>query len=377
MEETTKTSLEGGTDLKGLEDFIIDVSVELEDETPPHVTEDGEKIEVKTEVEKEEDKTPEEEVQTPPTEETEVEPQPKHNQADSYYSKLAEKFLEKGKWQDAEIEMEDGKVVKLSELDTIDEETFFAIEDQQSKFNEEEIKTNYISKRGLDESRLKLIEIVKEGGDLTQIFKTPQEMQRPFEGVNLEDDTVQSTVFYNYLTKVEKHNAEVSKQILEAYAKRGELEGKVKEIVGKYQSEYDKKLETQLEAIKQEKAVKKQKDKEFTKSLEEIYSQYELDQNLAKKFASLGTKRNQQGDFELDTIYGEKLEDPKEAAELIFFLTDKEGYLKSKMSSAKIENQKEQLRRINILKGKNKKEGDSEQQPSDDGLDEFRFKIGN
>ena len=386
MADTKKTNPEGGTDFEGLQNFIVSVDTEGFEAQKPEVELDlGEqrKEDVEENDEAEKARLAEEAEEVKKVEETKLEEetkvdkkteQPAENQTDSYYGKLAAKFLEKGKWGDALIKQEDGTEVKLSELDTIDEDTFFAIEESQSKFNEDDIKTNYIKKGDFDENKLKLIEILKEGGDIKDIFATPEEAKRPFEGIDLDDDGIQKNVFYNYLTKVQNLNPEDARVVLANHDKRGELEPKVKEIVEGYQSTYDKNLSTKLEEIKSEKVERESKDKEFTKSLEEIYKNYDLDSKLAKRFSSLGTKRTTEGDFELDSLYAQKMEKPDEAAELIFFLNDKEGYLKSKMSDTKIKAEKEHLRTINLLPNKQRKD-DKATSTSNDSKSDFIINV--
>jgi|AntDeeMinimDraft_6_1070357.scaffolds.fasta_scaffold03027_1 hypothetical protein len=390
MADTNKTNTEGGQDFDGLQDFIVSVDTEGYEPQEKGVELDlGEQRKKESdESDEPEEKPKEDETKDTPKEgeegeetkeakeakDSKEETPPEENQKDSYYGKLAAKFLEKGKWGDALITQEDGSEVKLSELDTIDEETFFAIEESQSKFNEEDIKSNYIKKGDFDENKLKLIEILKEGGDIKDIFDTPEEAQRPFEGVDVEDVNIQKNVFFNYLTKVQRLNPEDAKVVLSNHDKRGELEPKVKEIVEGYQSDYDKKLADRLEDIKSEKAERISKDKEFNKSLEEIYKNYNLDSKMAKKFSTLGTKRTNEGDYELDSIYAEKMEKPDEAAELIFFLNDKEGYLKSKMSDTKINSEKEHLRTINLLPNKQRKD-DKAKSSSNDGKNDFVISV--
>jgi len=381
MKDTGKTNQEGGTDFEGLQDFIVSVDTEGFEPQKPEVEldlgaqkGDDEQEDVSLQKPKEENTEEIKKEETVKTEEPKKETPPQENQNDSYYGKLAAKFLEKGKWGDALITQADGSEIKLSELDTIDEETFFAIEESQSKFNEEDIKSNYIKKGDFDENKLKLIEILKEGGDIKDIFATPEEAKRPFEGVDLEDYDIQKNVFFNYLTKVQNLNPEDAKVVLSNHDKRGELEPKVKQIVEGYQNTYDKNLSTKLEELKSQRVEREVKDKEFNKTLEEIYKTYELDSKMAKKFSSLGTKRTNEGDFELDAIYAEKMEKPEEAAELIFFLNDKEGYLKSKMSETKIKSEKEHLRRINVLPNKQRKD-DKAVNNSNDGKSDFIISI--
>ena len=384
MKDTGKTNPEGAQDFDGLQDFIVtvdtegletpkeEVKIDLGAQKGDPEEEDTTKEDVKDETPKGDEPKTEDTIDDAPKGDI-TKDVPKEDQTESYYGKLARTFLTKGKWQDAEIETENG-IVKLSELDDIDEETFFAIEESQNKFNEDDIKSNYIKKGDFDENKLKVIEILKEGGDIREIFKTPEEAVRPFEGVDLDDSNVQKNVFFNYLTKVQNLNPEDAKVVLANHDKRGELEPKVKEIVEGYQSNYDKGLTEKLDKIKADNLDRLTKDKEFSKSLEEIYKTYDLDSKIAKKFSSLGTKRTDDGDFELDSLYAEKMEKPEEAADLIFFLTDKKGYLKSKMVETRIGTQKENLKRINILNNKQRKDDKAPSNPQD-GKSDFIISV--
>jgi hypothetical protein len=368
---------EGGTNFEGLEDFVVSVNTEgetpkveetIEIDTGNSSQEEGNSPDIsdeKNDVTKEVNEEGNSGDEGNEGEKDNSTDKPKENQSDSYYGKLASKFLEKGKWQDAEIEKADGTVIKLSELDDIDEETFFAIEESQSKFNQEDIKKNYIKKGDFDENKLKIIEILKEGGDIKDIFETPEEAKRPFENLDLDDEKNQQGVLYNFLTQIQKHDPEDAKVLINNHAKRGTLESKSKEIVEGYQKAYDKKLEDKLEAIREQNKLQQAKDKEFSKKLEEVYGEFHIEPKLAKKFASLGTKRTESGDFELDSVYSEKLEDPKEAAELIYFLVDRESYLKDKMAEVKTNTQKSNLKQIKLLSDKSKKSGKGESVEND------------
>lgn len=375
---------EGGTDFAGLENFIVDVNTggqsssseeEIEIDLGENTSEEEETSKQETSDESKGEETPkQEESQEEPKGNEEKSETPKENQSDSYYGKLASKFLEKGKWQDAEIEKADGSVVKLSELEDIDEETFFAIEENQTKFKEEDLKNNYIKKGDFDENKLKVIEILKEGGDIKDIFEKPEDAERPFEGVDMDDEKNQKGILYNYLTQVQKHDPEDAKVLVNNQVKRGTLEEKSKEIVEGYQKQYDQRLTEKLEAIKKENEERKAKDKEFSKQLEETYKNYSLEPKIAKKLASLGTKRTDDGDFELDSIYSEKLENPQDAAELIYFLVDREGYLKDKMAETKVKTQQSNLKQIKLIPDKGKK-SNSSNESTDSGASEFVVSV--
>lgn len=269
-------------------------------------------------------------------EETEVIEEVKEKPADldlenkpNHYSKLAQKLIERGEWADAEIVNEDGSKVMLSELKDLDEDRYLEILENQKAFKEEELKEKYTSVEGLDDHKKRLINIIKEGGDLTQIFQDTNSIQRPFEGVDLDDEnTCANIVYRQHLANGldEKEAVELTKLAQKDFT----LDEKAKKIVGYHQSNYDKHLADTEEALKQEKIKEQEQLKSYRTSLLKGYKDLGIQDNQVKKLVDLATKENNEGVLEVDSLYEKMMENPETAQELIFFLADKENYLKLK-----------------------------------------------
>ena len=245
------------------------------------------------------------------------------------YSKLAQKLIERGDWSDAEIVNEDGSKIMLSELKDLDEDRYLEILENQKAFKDEELKEKYTSVEGLDDHKKRLINIIKEGGDLTQIFQDTNSIQRPFEEVDLDDEnTCANIVYRQHLANGldEKEATELTKLAQKDFT----LDEKAKKIVGYHQNNYDKHLEETEEALKQEKVKEQEQLKTYRTSLLKSYKDLGIQDNQVKKLVDLATRENKEGVLEVDSLYEKMMENPETAQELIYFLADKENYLKLK-----------------------------------------------
>jgi len=254
----------------------------------------------------------------------------------SVFRDIALKYIEKGKWsEDLAIEDAEGNVVAVKDLESIDEDTFFQIEEAVKAAKEEGDKDKIISIEGLDERKKNLIDIIKEGGELSDIFKTQEELSQylsPFHGLDLDDEATQERIYYNALIKYNKLDDDTAQTVVEKAKKDLTLDDKVKIFVDKYNKNFEGYVEKKKSELIASKAEEVKKNVEFKKALTAEYKKFEIKEALSKKLASLATLQKD-GDFEIDSIYSQKMEDPAEAAELMLFLTDKESYLKHKLSA--------------------------------------------
>lgn len=261
---------------------------------------------------------------------------------------IAKAYLEAGKWQDVILEI-DGKEVKLSELDSIDKETFLAIEEEQNAIKEEELKNDYVSVKDIDENRKRLINIIKNGGDLKEIFQSETALKRPFEGIDLSKPETQMSIVYSQYKKQGLSDGE-AKDLTEKAAKELTLDSKVESIVKYYQTQYDTNLVEREKQIAEERKAEEAAIKEYRKSLSTFYKEEGLAESLSKRLVDAATKKDENGTLVIDSIYEKLMQDPKEAKELVFFLLEKENYLKTKGATIKANEQLEMMKRVKIIR---------------------------
>jgi hypothetical protein len=295
----------------------------------------------------------------------------------SGYKSIALKYIETGVWsEDLSVEDAEGNPVYVKDLEDIDEDTFFQIDKAVKELTAEENKSKFVSLDGVDERRKNIIEIVKAGGDLATIFQSKEAVEdyiNPFSTLDLESEKVQERVYLNALIKHNKLDADTAQTVVEKAKKDLTLDSKVKNYVDQYTESFDKYVEQQKDNILKQKQEELKAQKEFKKALTEQYKAYEIKDTLARKLAaSAVTKKD--GEFEIDTVYAEKMENPEEAAELILFLTDKQAYLDLKMKDTKLEENKKTRRLVKILPREKSttKQVDANKQQEDN---EFEFKV--
>ena len=73
-------------------------------------------------------------------------------------------------------------------------------------------------------------------------------------------------------------------------------------------------------------------------------------------------------------MYASKMEDPKEAAEIVLFLTDKETYLKYKLKEGVIDTHKKVRRTIKLVPKEDTKKKNTQPNPGGEAS-EFEIKV--
>lgn len=265
------------------------------------------------------------------------------------FTSIAKKLLSKGDWEDGIIDI-DGKEVKLSEIEDLDEETFYDIWEEQKESKKEEITKNYIPVKGVDEEKLRLINILKNGGDLKEIFKDENQLRKPFEGVDLESEQNLQSIYYNQLLRQNIDESDARDLVIKA-TKDLTLDSKAKNIVELHQENFKKdlkRIEKETEELQKE---ERENAKIYKKSLHTLYKEEGIEDSLSKVLVEAGTKYDDKtGQLYIDTVYEKLMEDPTKAKDLIFFMLEQEKFLAKKGVSAKTEVEMKNLRKFKIAR---------------------------
>lgn len=271
--------------------------------------------------------------------------------SDNTYLDIVKERLDSGEWEDLVIEDEEGNEVKLSELKDIDKDTFKALEKEIKTQKDTEFKEKYVSVDGLDEVKKRLINIVKEGDlDLAKaLFQNPAALQEPFQGYDNDNDDHNEDVLDWYYQKGLGHSPKEAAALVKAAKEDLTLDLKAQKIVDYQRNQFYTNLKNREQQIIAEKAREQETIKEYRKNLAFELKQEGLSENLTRKFVDVATKTDNTGNYEIDTIYDEWMSDPKKAKELIYFMLDKENYLKKVTANVKKDVQLDNLKRIKIV----------------------------
>jgi hypothetical protein len=278
--------------------------------------------------------------------------------SDDTYLDIVKERLDSGEWDDLVIEDEDGNEVKLSELKDIDKDTFKALEKEIKTQKDTEFKEKYVSVDGLDEVKKRLINIVKEGDlDLAKaLFQNPAALQEPFQGYDNENDDHNEDVLDWYYQKALGHSPKEAAALVKASKEDLTLDTKAQKIVEYQRNQFYTNLHNREQKILADKAKEQETIKEYRKNLSTELKQEGLSENLTRKFVDVATKTDNTGNYEIDTIYDEWMSDPKKAKELIYFMLDKENYLKKATAAVKKDVHLDTLKRIKIVQDGSKVE---------------------
>lgn len=326
---------------------MLDFNFETEEQSNTQTEVDGidisfEKQEVEQEQEK--DVQQEEEVSNEVVIETTTEPTP------TVYDTLLKDRLESEEWSDAEIEV-NGEKIAISELKSIDEETYNFIKEAQKNLKKEEIESKYIKVDGLSEQQKSLINIVKTG-DLEkakELFENPQILQEPFKGFDNDNEEHNIQVLAWKYSSQGKTPKQI--QALIQIAKEDlTLDVEAKQIVEEEQKNYFNHLKETENRLLQEKTAEQEKIKTYRKELINEFKESGLEEGLSKRFADVASKYTQEGNFEIDNILDDILKDPKKASRLIHFVLDEKGFIAKATSEVKKNEQIKSLKFIGALK---------------------------
>ncbi len=274
------------------------------------------------------------------------------NKSSLDYNSIKNKLIEKGLWEDVTLEIGDEER-DLSNIDDLDEETFLAVLEEQNKLKESEIKGSSIEKEGLDDMTLKLIEISKAGGDITDIVKQYDEYVHPLNGLDLNDPKTQEALVINQLKRQGLSDIVIKNSVLEM-RDNGTVEESANQIVQNTNKIFNKYLDDKKSQAEEKVKQEQTKRNDFKKGLSEVYKEdYGLETKVANRLVKFGTNDN----F-LKDKYDEVMSDPKKASELIFFLEDPEAYFKYKNSNRDRSQKINTLKKINIV-SKNKDKSSS------------------
>lgn len=325
------------------EGFIFETPTDeiIEEETPKNgefqFEEEPKETEDNTEEKKTEEKPDVEEVKPETLEVAEKNP----------YFEITKKLIDSGKWDDAIV---DGKDIKLSEYADITEEEYFDLLEQQKKGSEEELEEKYLKAEGVDEDKKRIASIVLNGGDLKEIFQSPQAMVKPFSeelGWNLDDEQHQASIVYQHFLS-QGMTEKQAQSLVKAAQEDLNLDVQAQQIVDFHQKNYSEKLKKIEQDLVAEKEAEKERIKTYRSDLLKQYREDKLPDTLTKRLVDLATKESENGSLLIDEIYDKVMKDPKEAKEVILFLADKDKYLESKMAEVKNKTQVETFKTIKL-----------------------------
>lgn len=286
--------------------------------------------EVEEETEEEEQETEEETVaeKTKPVKEEKTIPKEVENKV---FDKV-KALIDYGILEDTRISLSDDEEdegILVSEFNDINEDQLNQIIDLQKQQKDKDFEEKYISRDGLNEQSQRLINILKEGGDISDIFADQKSAdaytKRPFEGLNLEEVKDQRTIGMTYLVNNKGLSPEDAALILKKKEENFELDSFAKDLFQGYNKAFDDYWKNEEERRIAEAQEKKKELNKKSETLKNTLTEKKFKKPLIDKIVanSIGEVN---GKPKLYNVIDEVLKNPEQHYEVLLHLLDKEAY---------------------------------------------------
>jgi len=279
------------------------------------------------------------------------------------YDKQIKSFIEAGFLEDITITV-DGQDVYLSEASIQDKETYDSILEGIKAEKDKQNNEKYISKEGLDEITLKIIETRKAGGDITEIVR---------ENVQAIDQLSSFKTFLDSVDSDDKKKEELSINIIaqnlqqkglsnkvinaqiEDYIETGNLESEAHAILDSHLDLHGQAIEQKKQLELQRLEQEKEEFKTFKKTLSATYKGYNLPDNIQKVLIENATKLDEYKVSNTDKLYFEaQQKNPELYAKINFLLNNPEEFEKW-VGGKKVTDAKKEIIKSSIVINTNRK----------------------
>ena len=351
--QTTNTNMDfssASAIIGGLDSFLEEgVSFNTNEETKP---EEENVLDIDLNVEEENEATEEK----TDVEETKKEPEKKEEETKKEENKTSDIFdfkqvinslVENKIFEGFDtIETEEGEI-SFDDFE-VDENTFVDI--IKSKLDEIKETAASNTTKGLSDFTKHLLEIEKNGGNVSQALETYQNFQNPLESFDLSDEIDQQKVIFMKYHQVMGMEKDVVMDLIEGFLNKGKLEDEAIKADTEIRNAVSKQLDAINEQAKKDKEKKKENLKVYRDKLRENLNSFDINDNYKRKILDLATKEDDNGNFQLDSVYYEIRNNPEKAASLILFLTDPEEYNKQITNKEVRNTQLDTFKKLKLVK---------------------------
>ena len=244
------------------------------------------------------------------------------------------------------IATEDGET-PLEDV-VINKEMLIAIIKSNQDEKLKSIKETSVNVEGVSDFTKQLIDIEKHGGNVAKAIETYQSIKDPIETIDLETPIGQKAMCYLRLQS-QGIDEPTAKDLIKSYEFQGILEEKAYASKEQLDRAFEASIEQQrLDAIEEDKAFKASL-KNYRVSLDNVLKDRAYSDTHRKKLLDIATKLDGKGEVQLDSLLDDFRRNPINAADLLLFVSDKEGYLKKSAEEVLKAERKSTLKTVNII----------------------------
>ena len=247
-------------------------------------------------------------------------------------------------------EDENGNEVEVSIKDAILTEEYFnqLVAAKQDAIRQEAAEGK-ISTKGLSKYALDLVEIDRNGGDISKLIQAKEAYTDPLDQLDLDNEQDQATAVYLRMIAAGQ-DEDTIQRLIASYKQEGVLEEKARLAEQELRAALEAQVEQAKQIAKEEAENRKQLIKSYKKEIRANLDGYQLNDNIKNKIVKLATAQDDAGRFEMDKLYRQHRENPKDAADLALFLLDKEEFINQVTNKATEETKLTSAKKLKIVK---------------------------
>ena len=299
------------------------------------------------------EKQEEEVVEEKPTEE-EIEVQEQKTLKRFGVKETINTLIESDVWSDIAVKIGDKEYDSIESLlqhEKPTKELFESLAEVQKTLREEKINEDYISIKGRDETRVKLINAILTGVEYEDLLKYNTEIIEPVKTFDFANQDIKATeIFVRQCLKdieniPEKYIEAEIQELIKDFKLIEKAEEFQAQVIQDYNAEIELRLQTQYTIKANEEAERSNNIKDFKKVLKEK----DFSDSFIHKAVQLRYSTENDGKPHYEKLLEEKLKDKDFASQFIHFLLDKEDFLKKEKAPIKEETAKKMMELVNVI----------------------------
>ena len=243
----------------------------------------------------------------------------------NFYTDLIKDYIEEGDWEDGAIEI-DGEVVNLVDLKNVSADLFKQIKASQKLAKEEELKDKYISKEGIDENTLKILELKKAGGDTRELLQIQAEYVNPLQGLDLDDERVQEYIVRQKLASNPDLDDEDIDNKIRKFKNNLTLDLEAGKVAEEVNVNFTRLIESKNAEHKARVEAQKEEQKNFKKQMTQTFRDLVPDEKIVKSLVESSATFDENGLTNSDRAYFEAKKSPELFAKIALLLSDEDKF---------------------------------------------------
>jgi hypothetical protein len=223
----------------------------------------------------------------------------------------------------------------------------------------ENIKKDHADVSRASDFTRRLLEIESNGGDSRSLIHYFQTVQLPAKEIDISGENGQRQMIAHFrsLKGDDPESAEIYIDALRSKGKLKEYAEKARELL---EQDEARQIEQSRKEGEQRAAAEKEFQQKYRSSLDaELKKRFQTNDAKRKRIIDFSTGKDKDGSYEVYKAFFHAMQKPETAVDLVYFLADREGYLRQ-MAGKEVSTAKAQIIKKVIIAKKNRSDSSSD-----------------